>query len=109
MAIIVCFFAAGIAVGFFLRRFPNITFISKLVTVMIVILLFLLGKSVGKNTAIMQNLPSIGMQALIITSAAIAGSVLVSMVVYKHFFAPKKEETKLMTDKNIVQKEGTHS
>lgn len=90
MLIIFLFLSLGIALGIFLRRFQNIAFVSKLITVSIVILLFLLGKSVGKNADIMQNLPTIGMQAFIITTAAIAGSVLMSMIVYKYFFAPRK-------------------
>lgn len=100
MLIIFLFLSLGIAVGVFLRRFENIAIVSKLLTVAIVILLFLLGKSVGKNADIMQNLPTIGMQALIITTAAITGSVLMSMMVYKYFFAPKKEEkTEPVSDK----------
>lgn len=90
MFFVFLFFISGIAVGFFLRKYPNIKFLGKLISVTIVVLLFLLGKSVGKNDAIMNNLGTIGMQALVITAAAIAGSVIMSMVVYRYFFAQKK-------------------
>ena len=90
MFAIFLFLFAGIGIGVGLRRFPNITIIGKLMTGVIFVLLFLLGKSVGKNDAIMNNLASIGMQAFIITSAAIAGSVLMSWIVYKYFFEEKK-------------------
>lgn len=90
MFAIFLFLFAGIGIGVGLRRFPNLTIIGKLMTGVIFLLLFILGKSVGKNDALMSNLASIGMQAFIITSAAIAGSVLMSWFVYKHFFEEKK-------------------
>lgn len=83
--------ALGIGAGFLLRRFPDIKILGKLITASIVFLLFLLGNSVGKNQAIMQNIGTIGMQALVITIATIGGSVLMSIVVYKHFFKVKKQ------------------
>lgn len=90
MFFIFLFFISGLLAGIFLRRYPNITIIGKLTSITIIVLLFLLGKSVGKNEAIMQNLTTIGLKALIITMAAIAGSVLMSMIVYKYFFDPKR-------------------
>lgn len=103
MFFIFLFFISGIAVGIFLRRFPNITILGKLVSITIVVLLFLLGLSVGKNEAIMSNLSTIGLQAFIITGAAVAGSVLMSMLVYRLFFMPKKvkPETKVMSNESI--------
>ena len=53
-------------------------------------LLFLLGISVGINEKIINNLDSIGIKALWITLGAITGSVLVSWMLYKTMFAPKK-------------------
>lgn len=91
MFYIFLFFVSGLLFGIFLRRYPNIKIIGKLVTGAIIILLFLLGKSVGKNEAIMHNLTTIGLKAFIITMAAITGSVLMSMIVYKYFFSNKKE------------------
>lgn len=90
MITIFLFLTLGMATGVLLRRYPNITFIGKLIAIAIVVLLFLLGNSVGRNEAIINNLWSIGMQALIITSAAIAGSVLMSVLIYKYFFKAKK-------------------
>lgn len=97
MGIVFLFFAAGILLGFVLRRFENISFLSKVISGVIFLLLFLLGKSVGRNEAIMQNLPTIGLQAVIIATAAITGSVLMSMLVYKKFFAGNKEVLKFDT------------
>lgn len=76
----------GIVAGYFLRRIPNITYIGKLITAFIFMLLLFLGISVGKNEVIIFNLSTIGVQALIITLAAIMGSVFLSWIVYKRFF-----------------------
>lgn len=89
MVTIFLFFTLGIATGVLLRRAKSITFVHKLISATIVILLFSLGKSVGKNDLIINNLSTIGLQALVITSAAIAGSVLMSVIVYKYFFKDK--------------------
>lgn len=94
MFAIFLFLLSGIGLGVVLRRIPNLKIIGKLMTGVILVLLFLLGKSVGKNEAIMNNLGTIGMQAFIITSAAIAGSVLMSWFVYKHFFEEKRSTVK---------------
>lgn len=77
---------AGIVAGYFLRRIPNISFIGKLITVFIFLLLLFLGISVGKDEHIISNLSTIGVQALVITLGAIVGSVMLSWIVYKRFF-----------------------
>lgn len=76
----------GIIAGYFLRRIPDIKIIGKLITGFIFLLLFFLGIAVGHNEKIVNNLTTIGLQALIITMGAIAGSVGVAWFVYKKFF-----------------------
>jgi uncharacterized membrane protein YbjE (DUF340 family) len=82
---------AGIGAGYFLRRIPDIKIIGKLITGFIFLLLFFLGISVGHNEKIVNNLTTIGLQALIITMGAIAGSILLAWFVYKKFFVKGKE------------------
>ncbi|MBF0650019.1 LysO family transporter [Dysgonomonas sp. GY75] len=81
----------GIGAGYFLRRIPDIKIIGKLITCFIFLLLFFLGISVGHNEKIVNNLTTIGLQALIITMGAIAGSILLAWFVYKKFFVKEKE------------------
>lgn len=81
----------GIGAGYFLRRIPDIKIIGKLITYFIFLLLFFLGISVGHNEKIVNNLTTIGLQALIITMGAIAGSILLAWFVYKKFFVKGKE------------------
>ncbi len=82
----------GIVAGYFLRRIPDIKIIGKLITGFIFLLLFFLGIAVGHNDTIVSNLTTIGLQALIITMGALAGSVLMAWFVYKRFFV--KDEKK---------------
>lgn len=81
----------GIIAGYFLRRIPDIKIIGKLITGFIFLLLFFLGIAVGHNEKIVNNLTTIGLQALIITMGAIAGSVGVAWFVYKKFFEKGRE------------------
>lgn len=83
----------GIITGFFLRRFENLKLISKLITGFIFLLLFFLGISVGSNSDIVNNLPTIGLQALIITAGALAGSILLAWIVYKRFFSNENNDS----------------
>ena len=63
---------------------------QKLINYAIFLLLFLLGITIGANEDVMNNLDSIGLEALLITLAAIAGSVLCAWGVYRFFFMSTK-------------------
>ena len=65
---------SGVAVGIAFRRNP-IRFISKVITVLIWVLLFLLGVEVGGNPLIMGSMNDLGMEALILTLAGLSGSM----------------------------------
>jgi uncharacterized membrane protein YbjE (DUF340 family) len=87
---------AGMATGFLLRQKPAVVKISeKLMSVTIYILLFLLGISVGLNKMIVRHLDRIGLQAILITLGAVAGSVLALWVLYRLMFknAPANRST----------------
>ncbi len=87
MTIILILMLAGILLGLALGKNPIILKINeKLLNVAIYILLLLLGISVGSNDKIIDNLYNIGLQALIITIGAIAGSVAFCWIIYKTFF-----------------------
>lgn len=84
---------AGILTGFVINRFPlAIKINDKLISWAIYVLLFLLGISVGLNKTILQNLDKIGVQALIITTGAISGSVFALWILYRFLFREEKNE-----------------
>lgn len=89
MLIVIGLMVCGIVLGFCFRK-RNLKFISPLITVAIWILLFLLGLSVGGDPKIMDNLGTIGGEALWLTLGAVGGSVLCAWGIYHFFFSPDK-------------------
>ena len=79
--------SAGILVGFLLVGRPvwhkhN----NDLMNLAIYVMLFLLGISVGTNREVIGNLGKIGYEAVAIAVASIAGSVLISTILFKLLF-----------------------
>ena len=77
---------AGIAVGYLLRRVTLLQQIGHPISYTILLLLFLLGTVVGANREIVDNLTSLGGQALLIAVAGTLGSLVAAWVVYRCFF-----------------------
>jgi uncharacterized membrane protein YbjE (DUF340 family) len=91
MITVLVLMTAGIAIGWILHHKEKFIKISnELTNWAIYLLLFLLGLSVGTNDKILNNFDQIGIQAIVITLFAVAGSVLVSWLTYIVFF--KKNE-----------------
>lgn len=80
--------AAGIGAGYLLRRRP-LRHLGKIVSVLIWVLLFLLGVEVGGDERIVKGIASLGVEAVMITIAGVAGCGLLSLVLWK-FVKPKK-------------------
>lgn len=75
MFIIIGIMLTGVLLGYLLRS-KRLTWIHKVITLFIWLLLFLLGIDVGSNESIMKGLHTIGLEALAITAAAVSGSTL---------------------------------
>ena len=69
MFIIIGIMLTGMLFGFLLRN-KRLSWIHKIITLLIWVLLFLLGIDVGGNEAIIKGLHTLGLEALIITLAA---------------------------------------
>jgi uncharacterized membrane protein YbjE (DUF340 family) len=83
---------SGIVCGIFIHHKPKLIRINdRFISTAIYILLFLLGISVGLNKTIIQNIGTLGFQALIITVGAISGSVLMSWLIFRIFFSPEQD------------------
>ena len=76
----------GIAFGYLLRKKTILRELSKPIGYTIYLLLFLLGISVGGNREIIENLPALGGQALLLAFAGTLGSVLAAWIIYKYIF-----------------------
>ena len=77
---------AGIAAGYLLRKIELLQKIGRPISYTILLLLFLLGISVGANKEIVDNLATLGSQAFLLALASTAGSVLAGWGVYHLFF-----------------------
>lgn len=82
----------GIAVGYLLRNVEILQKVGKPISYTILLLLFLLGITVGANPDIVNNLTTLGWQAFLIAAAGTLGSVLAAWGVYNFFFKERRGE-----------------
>lgn len=82
---------AGIAAGWLFRKAGPLQKIGRPIAYTIYLLLFLLGISVGANREIVDNLATLGGQALLLAAAATTGSVLAGWGVYHLFFKEREQ------------------
>ncbi len=81
----------GIFIGFLISNRPKIIRAAdKLTSWSIYLLLFLLGIGVGLNDKIINNIHTIGLQALILTIGAVLGSLILAFITYRLFFKSNK-------------------
>lgn len=80
----------GMLIGYLLRN-KRLTWIHKVITALIWLLLFLLGIDVGSNEAIVKGLHAIGLEAAVITLAAVIGSTLLSWMLWYLLYIRNRE------------------
>lgn len=78
----------GMLLGFLLRK-QKLSGIHKVITVLIWLLLFLLGIDVGGNQKIINGLHTIGLEAIVITLAAVLGSVTAAWALWYVLYKKK--------------------
>ena len=81
----------GIVLGYFFRNMDFVKNTEKTISYTIILLLFVMGFSVGSNDKIIENLGTFGWQAAIIAISATCGSILAAWIVLTLFF--KKGES----------------
>ena len=85
---IILIMVAGIAAGWLLRN-RKFKFIVALLTVLVWALLFFLGVEVGENQQIISSLKDLGLEALLLSIAATAGSIFFAWALWR--FIQRKE------------------
>ncbi len=91
MAKIFLVLGLGFLIGFFgLLKEKGLKINAKLQTVWLMLLIFCMGVSIGRNGEIIGALPSLGGKALVYTLFAAAGSIVVVYLLTKAFLG--KEE-----------------
>ena len=100
---------AGIALGLGLRKVSFIRHISKSISWTIRGMLILLGIEVGCNETIINNLSSLGLQALLLTVAGVLGSLVAGWAVYQWQFKKDPALNKEDDEDNVKESKGGHS
>lgn len=81
----------GIAVGYMLRN-KNTRIVSRIITVLIWLLLFLLGIEVGSNPRIVMGMQTLGIEALVLTIGGAIGTILCAWLLW--IYVSRKEARK---------------
>ena len=89
MISIFVFILAGVFVGYLIRKTTYIKYVSSIISLIIIFLLFFLGVAVGANKQIVESFGNIGIDAFAIAIATTIGSVLCGWLVYNRFFKNK--------------------
>ena len=89
---IVLIMLCGIGTGYLLRN-KKMSFLGRIITALIWVLLFLLGIEVGSNPRIIGGIQTLGLEAFILTIGGSAGSVLFAWALWKHVTAKQMKSS----------------
>lgn len=84
---VIGFMFSGIFLGYIFRN-TKISWLQKIITFFIWLLLFLLGVHAGSNKEVVDSFAVIGIEAIIITFVAILGSCLAALALWKYLNKP---------------------
>lgn len=73
----------GIGIGYLFRKISILQKTEKTISITILLLLFMLGISVGSNELIIKNIGKFGWQAIIISSLSLIGSLIATSLIVK--------------------------
>ena len=85
---VVAIMLSGMAVGFLLRK-RRLRVVPHAVTALIWALLFFLGVEIGQNPQVIGRLRDLGLEALWLSLAGIAGTILFSWALWRWVKHPK--------------------
>jgi uncharacterized membrane protein YbjE (DUF340 family) len=85
MFTVIAIMLAGVLIGYLARAVPMLQKVGKSISVTIILLLFLLGMSVGSNETIVSELGRLGWVAVVIALAGTCGSVAAAWLIVKFY------------------------
>lgn len=91
MFIIIGLMLTGMLTGYLLRN-RSFSKISRIITLLIWLLLFILGIEVGSNEQIVKGLHTIGYEAIILTLGGTLGSVIAAWMLWRALYKRKGEQ-----------------
>lgn len=84
-------FFAGICAGFIWRRIKSFSHVGKAISLTVFVMLFFLGVEIGSDEHVLENLSTLGLRAFVLAVTGVAGSVILSMLLYKALFRKETE------------------
>ncbi|MFI3323346.1 MAG: LysO family transporter [Rikenellaceae bacterium] len=90
MFIVLAIIAIGIVIGSLIRTPKASKLFSGMLNYIIYLLLLVMGIVVGGNEQIVGNLSTIGLRALIISSGATLGSIILALILYRYINRKKE-------------------
>lgn len=84
-------FFAGICAGFIWRRIKAFSHVGKAISLTVFVMLFFLGVEIGSDEHVLENLSTLGLRAFVLAVTGVAGSVILSMLLYKALFRKETE------------------
>lgn len=86
MFTVISVIVAGVVAGYLFKHISFLQKVEKSISWTVLLLLFVMGVSVGSNPLIIDNLWNFGWQAALFALFAIVGSLLASSMVFRLFF-----------------------
>lgn len=86
MFTVIGFMLGGLLFGYLLRNQAVVSYVGRLISVAIFILLFLLGVSVGANKEVVGSFTTIGLDAFLLAVGGVLGSVCAAWLVARYVF-----------------------
>ncbi|MDD2284033.1 MAG: LysO family transporter [Methanoculleus sp.] len=91
MFVMIGLMLTGVLLGYLLKK-HKLSWIHKVITLLIWLLLFLLGVDVGGNQEIINGLHTLGLEAIVISVGAVLGSVVAAWVLWYRLYKKRKKE-----------------
>ena len=79
---------AGVLTGYLFRKRSR-SWLPFVISGFVYLLLLFLGFSIGGNAVIMDRLPDLGMEALVLTAGAVSGSIAAAFFIYRRIMRKK--------------------
>jgi uncharacterized membrane protein YbjE (DUF340 family) len=99
--IVIGLFMVGIGIGLIFRKQPRFLKVTEpLVSVAIFALLFFLGISVGTDPRVVQNITTLGWQAILLSSGAILGSLFLARLASSFFREDEEKHPEPSSEKH---------
>lgn len=94
MFTVISVIVAGVVAGYLFKRVAFLQKVEKSISWTVLLLLFVMGVSIGSNPLIVDNLWNFGGQAALFALLTIVGSLLASLMVFRLFFKKGGDDEK---------------